>query len=137
MPTTRNRPATTKNATRFEESALRFDRDFRATSRSMSGSWHSGAFRSTMAFLRPDFRRKLSPIGKPRDHRRREIQDRRLALSGLHVAEAQDRAADLSRGAVVRCGREQAEASIGGNDPAVSGIAALDAESKRHFAHRR
>src|SRR5688572_14683575 len=35
MPTTRDRPATTKNATRFEENAPRLDRVFRAASRSM------------------------------------------------------------------------------------------------------
>ena len=47
---TRQSPATTKNTTRFEENVLLFERDFRATSRSMPGSWHSPAFRSTGAF---------------------------------------------------------------------------------------
>ena len=50
MPPTRQIPATTKNATRFGENLLRFDRAFRATSRSMLGSWHSRALRSTGAF---------------------------------------------------------------------------------------
>ena len=38
MPTTTDRPATTKNAIRFEENPPRFDRPFRATSRSMPRS---------------------------------------------------------------------------------------------------
>ena len=65
--------------------------------------------------------RAPSAIGEPRDHRRGEIQDRALALSGLHVAEGQDRAGGLSGRAVVRRRREQAETCIGGNDAAISG----------------
>jgi hypothetical protein len=32
---------------RFEENAGRFDNTFRAASKSMPGSWHTSAFRST------------------------------------------------------------------------------------------
>ena len=52
----------------------------------------------------------LAAAGKPRDHRGGEIQDRGLALSGLHIAKREDGAALLG---VVWGGRDQAEPRIG------------------------